>query len=607
MDASSKNTLFSFEQKVVEEAEAALARAGSQDAPLRREFERLLDQYKKMFKQSERLIRLSDSQQQKLNDALEQLENAKEMADSANRFKSMFLANMSHEIRTPMNAIIGLTSLALKAEVSPKVREYLNTVQISAHSLLGIINDILDFSKIEAGKLDLESVPFHLESVTGYIADLFSERAANSGVKLLFHIDEDVPRQLVGDPLRLGQILVNLTGNAMKFTRRGKIEIFAKVLEIDSKQTTIRFQVSDTGIGIAEDQLPHLFDSFTQADGSTTRNYGGTGLGLTICKLLAEMMGGDMKVRSKLGEGSSFYFALPFLLDASSGAAYERKSKDVFKKEIANKGSLRIGGLRVLLVEDNAINREVAQEILGNARLVTETARNGRHALEILRRTLSGETDPFDIVLMDVQMPEMDGYEATGKIRSELRMEDLPVIAMTAHAMKGDREKCIEAGMNDYIAKPIDPDQLVSVISEWGPARRQGRVDARELSRFEADVAPAFPDSLPGLDLKSFMNRLDGNKKLLSKVMKQFIDNYSTVDLNIKKALDAGDYETAKRMSHTLKGVAATFSAYELNDRARELEVAIGEEDGDWQEKIEDFGVALRVVVKSAHRLVDVA
>ena len=199
-------------------------------------------------------------------------------------------------------------------------------------------------------------------------------------------------------------------------------------------------------------------------------------------------------------------------------------------------------------------------------------------------------------------MPEMDGYEATGKIRSELRMEDLPVIAMTAHAMKGDREKCIEAGMNDYIAKPIDPDQLVSVISEWVPDRR--RADAQELSLFEADVAPAFPDSLPGLDLKSFMNRLDGNKKLLSKVMKQFIDNYSTVDLDIKKALEVGDCETAKRMSHTLKGVAATFSAYELNDRARELEIAIGEEDGDWQEKIEDFGVALRVVVKSAHRLV---
>ena len=216
--SSSKNTLFSLEQKVVERAEAALAKAESKDAPLRREFERLLEQYKKIFKQSERLIRLSDSQQQKLNDALEQLENAKEMADSANRFKSMFLANMSHEIRTPMNAIIGLTSLALKAEVSPKVREYLNTVQISAHSLLGIINDILDFSKIEAGKLDLESVAFHLESVMGYISDLFSERAANTGVELLFHIDEDVPRQLVGDPLRLGQILVNLTGNAMKFT-----------------------------------------------------------------------------------------------------------------------------------------------------------------------------------------------------------------------------------------------------------------------------------------------------------------------------------------------------------------------------------------------------
>ncbi len=605
MEASSKNTLFSFEQKVVEKAEAALAKAESQDAPLREEFERLLEQYKKIFKQSERLIRLSDSQQQKLNDALEQLENAKEMADSANRFKSMFLANMSHEIRTPMNAIIGLTSLALKAEVSPKVREYLNTVQISAHSLLGIINDILDFSKIEAGKLDLESVAFHLESVMGYISDLFSERAANSGVELLFHIDEDVPRQLVGDPLRLGQILVNLTGNAMKFTRRGKIEIFANVLEIDSKQTTIRFQVSDTGIGIAEDQLPHLFDSFTQADGSTTRNYGGTGLGLTICKLLAEMMGGDMKVRSKLGDGSSFYFALPFLLDTSNAGAYDRKSKDVFKKEAVRKDSPRIFGLRVLLVEDNAINREVAQEILGNARLVTETASNGRHALEILRRTLSGETAPFDVVLMDVQMPEMDGYEATSKIRSELRMEDLPVIAMTAHAMKGDREKCIEAGMNDYIAKPIDPDQLVSVISEWVPDRR--RADAQELSRFDADVAHAFPDSLPGLDLKSFMNRLDGNRKLLSKVMKQFIDNYSTVDLDIKKALETGDYETAKRMSHTLKGVAATFSAYELNDRARELEVAIGDEDGDWQEKIEDFGVALRVVVKAAHRLVDVA
>jgi signal transduction histidine kinase/CheY-like chemotaxis protein/HPt (histidine-containing phosphotransfer) domain-containing protein len=609
MEKTSKKSLFSTEEKVIEEAEAVLARTEKEDVPLRRHFETLLEQYKKIYRQSGRLVRLSDIQQQKLNETLGELEKAKEAADSASRFKSMFLANMSHEIRTPMNAIIGLTSLALKTDLNPKVREYLNTVQVSAHSLLGIINDILDFSKIEAGKLDLESVDFQLDSIMGYISDLFSNRAAKKNIGLIVRVDDDVPRTLVGDPLRVGQILVNLASNALKFTEHGTIEIKVELDKIDRERASVRFSVSDTGIGIALEQLPNLFDSFTQADGSTTRNYGGTGLGLTICKLLVEMMGGNIHVESRLGSGSVFSFTVPFKTVATGSACFENRHKPVFRDENRPPvDSSEVRGTRVLLVEDNAINREVAEEILRNSNLIPKTAKNGKEAVEILRRSIPENREKFDLVLMDVQMPEMDGYEATRAIRSELKLQGLPIVAMTAHAMKGDREKCLAAGMNDYIAKPIDPDQLLTVISRWVVGSGNGSRD------FDAETKGAkrgakFPDSLPGIELNAVLKRLDGNRRLLLKVMKQFVDHYSRFDMEIKDAYESRDRETAQRMSHTIKGVAATFSANDLHAKAQSLEKAIGRKtdpnSDDWLEKIDEFGMELRIVLRSADYLVE--
>jgi two-component system sensor histidine kinase/response regulator len=400
-----------------------------------------------------------DITQRKKNE--EEIRRAKDLAEEATRMKTDFLANMSHEIRTPMNAIIGLAHLALKTDLTPRQRDYIGKVQDSSHHLLGIINDILDFSKVEAGKLSIEHAQFGLDELLEKIAALLSEKGAAKGLELALDIDDEVPRILLGDSLRLGQILINYANNAVKYTEKGKIVVAVHVQERGAQDVLLHFSVRDTGIGLTEEQQGRLFQSFQQADSSTTRKYGGTGLGLAISRNLAELMGGQAGVQSRFGHGSTFWFTVRLGTlaapppDPRAPARPNRSEPELGGQFEAARGA------RILVVEDNDINQIVAREILQDAGFAVEVADNGLVGLEMAR---SGR---FDLVLMDMQMPVMDGVTATLEIRKLAGFGTLPIVAMTANAMQRDRDRCLRAGMNDFVTKPFDPDQLCSVLLKW--------------------------------------------------------------------------------------------------------------------------------------------
>ncbi len=534
----------------------------------------------------------------------EKLKIEKEVAEAATIAKSEFLANMSHEIRTPLNAIIGMSRSALKYDLHPSAEKNLKTVISSSHILLKIINDILDFSKIEAGKLDISPVEFNLNNLMNFLAGMFQHKVKEKNIQLHFDMAGDVPLALIGDSLRISQILTNLVSNAVKFTHTGSITVKTVCLIKTAEFAELQFSVIDTGIGISQDNIDKLFTAFTQADGSIAREFGGTGLGLAICRRLVELMGGTIHVESAPGLGSTFMVTLTLQRQSEKIEAHYRTSST--RIDGHEDAMMHLQGIHVLVAEDNDINQEVVMDILNEAKITFQTVSNGLDALAVIRKT------PFDAVLMDIQMPKMDGYEATKAIRDWEKSTagtpekgPVPIIAMTAHAMTDDYDKSMTSGMNDHITKPLDPNTLYRTLLKWVKG-----VDATNMNPSAALSTTASEDNnrithpLPGIQSETLLKKVRGNITLFNRLLGLFSKNYATVVNDIQHAIKSEDLETAANIAHTLKGVAGNIAAMDVYSAAKALETAVKEGDADmYDTHIHNVNKTITQVLDSIHSM----
>ncbi len=474
--------------------------------------------------------------------AEQELMKAKQIAEQSLVLKETFLANMSHEIRTPMNAIIGFTDILIKRNLQPQEKEYVQIIKNSGENLLRIINDILDISKIEADMIVFEEHPVSIKEIFKSLQTMMQQKATEKGLELIYKAEANVPDVLLGDPTRITQILLNLTGNSIKFTKTGKVEVAARALRDEKEKTVLQFAVSDTGIGIPEDKLNSIFERFKQAEDHTTRNYGGTGLGLSIAKQLVELQGGQMSITSKLNHGTQITFTLPL-----------KKTKEVYQiKPVDEERKFdpeELKKLKILLAEDNPINVKLVLSLFSDYGIEADVAENGKEAVELVKGNY------YDLVLMDMEMPEMNGYEATTVIREDLKNK-VPIIAMTAHAMAGEREKCFKLGMYDYISKPINANLLFEKI-----------YNATEFVKIWNRSAKKV------INLEYLTNIMSGKKELIRETIEIFIKQANEDLPIINEAIAKDDYLTVKRFAHRMKSTITMMGINSLSPVLEEMEI----------------------------------